>query len=163
MKQNKKSVLDVCCGGKCFYFDKAHADVVFADVRHETVDLYKGRTLTIKPDVVADFRALPFSDGEFHVVVFDPPHLRRAGRNGWQAKRYGVLNDKWQELLRQGFVECFRVLAANGVLIFKWNETDIPISRVLELTPYPPLLGNRCGKQSKTHWVIFYKSKKLKP
>lgn len=33
---------------------------------------------TVGPDVVGDFRALPFPDASFDVLVFDPPHLPQA-------------------------------------------------------------------------------------
>ena len=49
-------------------------------------------------------------------------------------------------------------LKPDGVLIFKWNETDILLREVLALTPYRPLFGHPSGKASKTHWVAFTKS-----
>ena len=44
-----------------------------------------------------------------------------------------------------------------GILIFKWNETDILLREVLALTSHRPLLGHPSGKASKTHWVAFMK------
>lgn len=44
-----------------------------------------------------------------------------------------------------------------GTLIFKWNENDVPVSQILALTPERPLFGNRCGKNAKSHWVVFLK------
>jgi hypothetical protein len=90
-------------------------------------------------------------------VVFDPPHLVRAGKKGWLAKKYGKLGTDWREELTVGFAECFRVLKPEGTLIFKWNENDIPVSQILALTPERPLFGNRCGKSAKSHWIIFTK------
>ena len=86
-----KPVLDACCGSRMFWFDRRHPDVVFMDRREETHTLCDGRTLEIKPDVVGDFRAMPFSDGAFRLVVFDPPHLIHAGESSWLAKKYGKL------------------------------------------------------------------------
>lgn len=83
-----KAVLDACCGSRMFWFDRRHPDVVFMDRREETHTLCDGRTLEIKPDVVGDFREMPFSDGMFRLVVFDPPHLIHAGENSWLAKKY---------------------------------------------------------------------------
>lgn len=60
--------------------------------------------------------------------------------------------------LAAGFVECFRVLAPSGVLIFKWNEVQIPVSQILALTEQKPLIGHRSGKQSLTHWITFLKA-----
>ena len=114
--------------------------------------------LTIAPDYVADFTCLPFADESFPMVVFDPPHLVRNGKNGWLAKKYGKLESDWRETIRLGFAECFRVLKPHGTLIFKWNEHEIPVSQILALTPERPLVGQRCGKSAKTHWIVFMKA-----
>lgn len=69
-------VLDACCGSRMFWFDKEDPRALFMDNR--TVDnelLCDNRRLTVKPDVVADFTAIPFEDESFSLVVFDPPHL----------------------------------------------------------------------------------------
>ena len=64
----------------------------------------------------------------------------------------------WRDDLKAGFAECFRVLKPEGVLIFKWNETRIPIKEVLSLAPVRPLFGNRAtGQNLKTHWIVFMK------
>ena len=53
------------------------------------------------PDVVGDFRDMPFEDETFRLVVFDPPHLLHAGDDSWLAKKYGVLNEStWREDIR---------------------------------------------------------------
>lgn len=46
----------------------------------------------------------------------------------------------------------------NDVLIFKWNETQIPVSQILALTPHRPLVGHKSGKAARTHWVTFIKT-----
>ncbi|MFJ4284039.1 class I SAM-dependent methyltransferase [Paenarthrobacter nicotinovorans] len=152
------TVLDPASGSRMFYFDKADERVLFGDIRSEEHVLCDGRALSINPDVLMDFRSLPFADGAFSVVVFDPPHLVRTGPKSWQAAKYGRLHkDTWRDDLRAGFAECFRVLRPSGVLIFKWNETQIPVSEILALTDEQPLVGHRSGKASKTHWVTFLK------
>lgn len=159
----EKPVLDACCGSRMFWFDRQNPNVVFADKRSERHFLkdssskHGGRTLLIDPDVVADFTALPFGDNRFSVVVFDPPHLIKQGDSSWLAKKYGKLRGDWKQELRQGLAECFRVLKLEGTLIFKWNERDIPVSQILALTPQRPLVGNRCGKQAQSHWIVFMK------
>ena len=35
-----------------------------------------------------------------------------------------------------------RVLEPNGILIFKWNETRVPVSRILEIINERPLLSD---------------------
>ena len=117
--------------------------------------LCDGRSLKISPDVVADFRQIPFPDESFYLVVFDPPHLIRAGETSWIAKKYGKLNSEtWKNNIEQGFNECMRVLKTNGTLIFKWNEEQIKLKDVLATIKYKPLFGN---KRAKTHWLVFMK------
>jgi len=101
-----KRVLDATCGSRMIWFDKQNPDVLYMDNRELTTTLCDGRVLNIKPDVIADFRDMPFPDETFYLVVFDPPHLRYAGKNSWLAKKYGILSDDWQQDIRQGFNEC---------------------------------------------------------
>lgn len=151
-------ILDPCCGSRMFWFDRQHPAVIYGDRRKEQHVLCDGRTLRIEPDFLMDFRALPFSDGTFKLVAFDPPHLIRAGRLSWMAAKYGKLSDDWHEDLRRGFSECFRVLATHGVLVFKWNEVQIPIKEILALTPHKPLFGNTSGRRAaQSHWMVFMK------
>jgi hypothetical protein len=137
------------------WFDRQNPDVVYGDRRHETLtvtDRSHGnesgiRTLHIHPDVIIDFRDLPYGDGAFKLVAFDPPHIVRAGPRSWLAAKYGKLGSAWQDDLRSGFAECFRVLEAGGVLVFKWNETQIKLKEVLALTPSRPLFGQISGRR----------------
>lgn len=116
----KKPILDVCCGSKMFWFDKQNPEVEFCDNRtvpyHE---YYPGRYIEIAPDTVSDFTSLPFDNKSFKLVVFDPPHLIRAGESSWMALKYGCLKENWPQMLHDGFRECMRVLDDYGVLIFK--------------------------------------------
>ncbi len=150
----EKQILDVCCGSRMFWFDKHNDKVVFMDNRvlHDT--LCDGRKLDIEPDIIGDFRNIPFDDNTFCMVVFDPPHLQKVGENSWLAKKYGKLSETWAEDLKKGFDECMRVLKPNGTLIFKWNEQQIKLKEILKLIDYKPLFGN---KQSDTHWLVFMK------
>ncbi len=152
-----KSVLDPTSGPRMFYFDQDDDRVIFGDIRQEQHVLCDGRALSIHPDVLLDFRNLPYHSGAFRVVIFDPPHLVSVGSNSWMGKKYGRLNASWRDDLATGFAECFRVLENGGVLIFKWNETQIPVSQILALTPQKPLIGHRSGKRMGTHWITFIK------
>ena len=149
-------VLDPCSGSRMMWFDKDDERALFGDIRSEQHTLCDGRALNITPDVIIDFRAMPFEDNRFHLIAFDPPHLTRAG-TGWQALKYGVLGEDWRTDLAAGFAECFRVLKPHGTLIFKWNETQVPLATILALTPHKPLFGHRSGKTARTHWVTFMK------
>jgi SAM-dependent methyltransferase len=145
------------------WFDRQNPDVIFGDQRSETLtvtDRSHGRengtrTLRIEPDTVLDFRALPFKDGAFKLIAFDPPHLVRAGPKSWLAAKYGKLSQDWRDDLRAGFNECFRCLDPHGVLVFKWNETQVKLSEVLSLAPHAPLFGHTSGKAAQTHWLVF--------
>ncbi|TCJ05095.1 SAM-dependent methyltransferase [Cytobacillus praedii] len=138
-----------------FWFDKQNEDTVFMDKREVDTTLCDGRQLVVAPDIVADFRNMPFEDETFYLVVFDPPHLIRAGENSWLAQKYGKLNEAtWRMDLMMGFDECMRVLKPNGTLIFKWNEDQVSINEVLSCFGQKPLFGD---KRSKTHWITFMK------
>ena len=144
---------------RSFYFDKKDHRVVFGDIREkETHLLTNNQTIHIEPDEVMDFRAIPYPDETYQCVVFDPPHLLNLSEKSWMRKKYGVLDkETWQDDLTKGFAECFRVLKTNGTLIFKWNETSIPLKNILKLTDQKPVLGHPSGKRMGTHWVLFIK------
>jgi hypothetical protein len=142
-----------------FWFDPRNPRAVFGDIRREEHVLCDGRQLVVDPDIDMDFRSMPFDDGAFRLVVFDPPHLRKAGLTGWQAKKYGVLGPDWRVDMTLGFAECFRVLSDDGVLIFKWAETQIKVAELLALTPHKPLFGHKFGKRNGSHWLCFMKAK----
>lgn len=137
-----------------FWFDKENQEVTFMDNRELDTTLSDGRKLIVTPDIVADFRDMPFEDNSFYLVVFDPPHLKTGGDKSWLVQKYGRLNKNWPEDLKQGFNECMRVLKPNGTLIFKWNEEQIKLSEILKCFSQQPLFGN---KRAKTHWLVFMK------
>lgn len=158
------SVLDVCCGSRAMWFNKTDPRVTYLDCRKEECEVVsegRTRTITIAPDIQCDFMEIPFPDDSFWHVVFDPPHhsskhLCGAVTSNTQ-KYYGVLIPGWEEMLAQGFRECFRVLKPNGTLIFKWGSREIPLGQILALTPQKPLYGHKSGKKATTHWVAFLK------
>lgn len=152
---DKPLVLDPCCGTRMFYFDKDDERVLFCDNRVVHGTRCDGRPIDIDPDVVIDVRDMPFSDGEFPLIIFDPPHMTRG--NGWQVQAYGLLPTDWKSFLTDAFNECWRVLAPRGTLVFKWNEYSVPIKDVIECAPIKPICGNRRPNGSKTHWLVFFK------
>lgn len=151
----KKPILDACCGSKMFWFDKENNNVVFMDNKTLETTLCDGRSLKIEPDVIADFRNIPFPDNSFKLVVFDPPHLIKVGGKSWLNLKYGCLSkDTWQDDIKQGVNESLRVLDNYGVLVFKWNEEQVKLKEVLSVIGIKPLFGN---KRAKTHWLVFMK------
>ena len=163
-------VLDACCSTRMMWFDKQDARTLYVDRREGTriIDVGTPGTIgrtpkTVAPDMMADFRSLPFPDESFWHVVFDPPHFHKgAGATGRIAFDFGLLDATWRDDLRAGFAECFRVLKPMGTLIFKWCEAEIPLREVLALTPERPLYGHRSGKKAQTHWCAFLKHNKVK-
>ncbi|WP_302950898.1 class I SAM-dependent methyltransferase [Holdemania filiformis] len=146
-------ILDVCCGSKMFWFQKKREDVVFMDIREEEYTICD-KEVKVQPDIVGDFRAIPFLNNTFDMVVFDPPHLRWAGSKSIMRAQYGQLSEDWENDIAQGFKECFRVLRPGGFLVFKWCEEQIKLKQILSLTSEKPLFGNQRGK---TFWLIFRK------
>lgn len=140
------------------WFDKGNPLATFMDKRSETHTLCDGRVLEVKPDVIADFCNMPFPDESFHLVVFDPPHLKKLGKTSWMAKKYGVLSYHWRDDIRDGLAECMRVLKPNGVLIFKWNEHQIKLGELKPLLPCEPLFGHTTTRNGETIWMTFIKN-----
>ena len=156
------AVLDACCGTRSMWFDRTDGRALFLDNRRVSLDVDVGTPgtvgrspIVIEPDVVADFTALPFADESFSLVVFDPPHVQRNEALGAVTRRYGVLNGDWRLMLRDGFAECLRVLKPNGVLVFKWGESQFKSAQILALAPMRPLFGHHTSKT--THWAVFMK------
>lgn len=111
-------ILDVTCGCRSIWFDKNEPHTTYCDCRSEYFESDYGshRVIDISPDVIADFRDLPFEDGTFNLVVADPPHIkkRHPTETGWMVKKYGQLYDGWEQVLHDGFQEWMRVLKVGG-------------------------------------------------
>lgn len=95
---SNKKILDVTCGSRTIWFNKNHPNAIYCDKRDEALTgIWKStnglseRTCYVHPDIQCDFTCLPFDDNSFSLVVFDPPHLIRAGDNSWMVKKYGKL------------------------------------------------------------------------
>jgi len=154
-----KFILDACCGGRCFWFNKKHPNTLYIDnrVREEGHDEHRPNHC-IQPDLVRDFRDLDFPDKRFKLVVFDPPHIISKPEAYRMVKKYGWLNkETWKEDLKKGFDECWRVLDDYGTLIFKWNETSIKTKEVLGVFGRDPLFGHPTNSKATTHWFTFMK------
>ena len=152
-----KYILDACCGGKTFWFDKNHENALFIDRRQEQHKLNYKRNrqeIKIEPDIVCDFKNMPFDDEQFNLVVFAPPHAK-FNKSSIMYKKYGTLDDDFKEDLKKGFEECFRVLKKHGTLIFKWAESGIKVDEILNVVKQKPLFGHRTTRT--TIWIAFMK------
>jgi len=154
-----KVILDACCGGRMFWFNKHHPNTLYIDnrIRKKGHDSNRPNHCII-PDEVMDFKKLKFDDKSFKLVVFDPPHLIGKPDSCRMIKQYGCLiAETWQDDLRRGFRECWRVLEDYGILIFKWNESSIKKKDVLKLFDVEPLFGHPTLSKIPTHWFCFMK------
>lgn len=156
---NFKYILDVCCGGRQFWFDKKQENTVYMDIRREEKGFQDNRpNKEIKPDILADFRKIPFPDNFFKLIIMDPPHIIADGPLFRMTKEYGWLEqDSWWHDIRNGINECWRVLETNGILIFKWNETSIKRKAILNAIGKKPLFGHPVLSKIPTHWFCFMK------
>ena len=157
-----KFILDACCGGRMMWFNKNHPNCLYIDKRECPAGHITHKSKhNVAPDKVMDFRDLKFPDKTFKLVVFDPPHRTDFTPTSIMAKQYGILDkENWEDDIKKGFNECWRVLEDYGVLIFKWNEKQIKLKKVLELfLPVRPLFGNvRSGAGYRsTYWMTFMK------
>jgi len=160
----KKIILDPCCGGRQMWVDKKNPLVVYGDIRTAAPGHIKEQpNHSVEPDIIIDFRNMPFDDKSFKLVVFDPPHLTitRTGTVSIMVKKFGCLiAETWQSDLKKGFAECWRVLEDFGVLIFKWNDVEISYKKVLAIIGQQPLFQNTLKKNSarnSTYWACFMK------
>lgn len=164
----EKKILDVTCGSRSIWFNKTHPLAIYCDKRKEEWEgdfgndlrkdgTKKHRRLIIDPDVQCDFTDLPFPDNSFSLVVFDPPHIEGLSENSWTKKAYGSLDENWERMLHNGFAECMRVLKQDGVLVFKWSETQIPTPKIIKVLGHEPLFGHKSGKKMNTNWLCFMK------
>ena len=166
----EKKILDACCGGRMMWFDKQHPSTLYVDIRVEEPGVCKERPhFSVQPDMLADFRKLPFPDKSFKLIVWDPPHItRKDGQKnltGILVKKYGALHaETWQDDLKRGFNELWRVLDDDGVLIFKFHDGSVSFEKVLSLFHTQPLFGTVTHKtakkvQAQTKWFCFMKVK----
>lgn len=149
-------ILDATCGGRHLWVDKSHPNTIYVDRRilpRGTIPVRPN--WQVRPDVCADFTMLPFRDGAFDLVVWDPPHIiRKSPSKSFLRTKYGELTPDWQRTLRDGFNECWRVLKQQGALHFKWAVGSASLKDVLSLFPVRPLFKSKHD----VSWSVFVKT-----
>lgn len=73
-----------------------------------------------------DFRRMPWVDGTFDAVIFDPPYKLNGRPTESKDERYGVhVRTDWRDryqLIFDGIDECMRVLRPKGILMVKCQD-----------------------------------------
>lgn len=164
--EEKKFILDACCGGRMMWFNKHHPNAIYIDKRAEGKGLISQEPeFEVQPDILMDFTKLQFEDKKFKLVVWDPPHGTSFSKTSIMAKKFGCLNaETWPDELKNGFKEIWRVLEEYGILVFKWNDLAIPYKKVLSQFPVEPLFYNITAgpktletKGTRSYWFTFMK------
>jgi len=118
------------------------------------------------PDVVGVWEHLPFRDNAVDCIMFDPPHKhnRTTGRGFWATPThpayYGIdiPRRKFVTGVYRGTREFLRV---SKRLVFKWNDIEMNIFRVLGLFPkeWKEIHRKKVDKGLKTrtwtYWITF--------
>ena len=157
-------ILDATTGGKHMWFPESEEleRAVYAD-RRRVEGLEHQPGWECDPSVLCDTRRLPFTDGSFSLVAYDPPHRVTDGGmrelSGVVEQKYGALRaETWQADLRQSFRELWRVLESGGTLTFKWADVHKSHDQVLEVLTESPLYGVTTEKdRAVTKWWVFNK------
>lgn len=117
--QPEAKVLDVTANERRMWRGVNWPSVTYADIDP-----------AMKPDIVADFRALPVADNSFDVLVFDPPHLPSAAASKESDQRfagnYGLGHAPKADNISSYFppflAEATRVLKPEGMIFAKLKD-----------------------------------------
>ncbi|MFW6173545.1 MAG: SAM-dependent methyltransferase [Elusimicrobiota bacterium] len=164
MSDEEKLILDCTCGGRTIWFQKDHPNCLYTDIREMPAGFDPSRPkFKVAPDAIMDYRDMDHPDESFYLVVWDPPHIKNLSPKSWFYKKYGSLNgETWAQDIKQGFIECMRVLKPNGTLIIKWSHRKgdnrtVSLKEFLSVIPETPLFGHTTGSNSHTYWMTFMK------
>lgn len=140
MQRRELTSLEPCCGPRREWSDVREATCVMGD-----------KLLEVQPQVVLDFQQLPFKDGVFDSIFFDPPHLIRndvkhfnkayrhfgnwKSRREWEAALDSVNTEFWR-VTRPGALLRVKIIHGDDRRVTKiddlrrlslWNEIDIDV------------------------------------
>ncbi len=67
---NESLILDACCGGRQFWFNKNHPHTLYMDIRSvEPGSISLQPNWCIEPDIIGDYRDMIFDDASFKLIV----------------------------------------------------------------------------------------------
>ena len=152
-------ILDLTAGNRAVWFDRAHPEAVYVDVRPE-----------VSPDYVASSTALPAEIGDgYDLIVFDPPHKPNGTQFG-MSRSYGSFTmDEIRALLTGAAKEAHRVSKPGALMAFKWNDHHYKLVKALSHMSdfWEPLFGHghRPQQRSKTEtsWVMLRRREQSEP
>jgi hypothetical protein len=183
MQKPEARILDATAGNRTLWRKKESPLIFWIDIESE---------LDIKPDQVIDCTKTDFPDNYFYAIFFDPPHgwggevgkgiytcrnekeyteyKEKYNLNRWGNKAVYYGWDKYKtKTSLLGFIykaqkEFLRILGPGGMLWFKWNESKIPLYKILPLfKEWVEMLRfhvasplQRIGT-SQTYWIMFMK------
>lgn len=108
----------------------ANARRMWKGIECNPVPVFMDIDPSVAPDVVGDFRAMPFGPASFDVIVFDPPHLPAAAASKMampqMVEDYGLNHapkaDNVSAYFAPFLAEAQRVLTADGVVFAKLKD-----------------------------------------
>ena len=158
-------IIDVCCNDGSMW-----SGTGYGVTRVDIDPVFKDMGLA---DVTADCRALPFPDGSFDVVVFDPPHVTDTGTGSILGMRYGSLEgDNISDLFAPFLHEAHRVLSDGGIVLAKiadavhaqaqqWQHVDFLLDAENEnFTPCDAMIKVR-NTEISGEWINVFHVRKM--
>jgi hypothetical protein len=145
-------ILDMSAGHRKVWFNRLNPDTVFVDHR-----------LSMNPTVCCDTRHLPFKEGTFDLIVFDPPHMMH-GKGTDMAKFYGAYEaEDIRSTVTDSVKEAFRCSTGNALMALKWSTHDVRLNTLLSwIEGWQPMFGHAVStlnhRKTSTYWVMFQKS-----
>ena len=147
---NQFRIVDLSAGNRAVWYNKAHPNALFIDIRPE-----------MNPSLVADTRNLVgLVEPGVDLFVFDPPHVN-FGANAEMSKTYGWhTTDAIRDIITRTAEEAYRLGRPNALMAFKWNDHDQRLEKVLALMAvwWEPLFGHKVAMRTKhassTSWVL---------
>lgn len=171
-------ILDANAANRTMWTFKDWEECIYTDME---------KKLTVKPTIFCDHRAMPFKDGVFTSIFFDPPHFyndkgsfysipdKETFMKKWQGygeipRYYGGDKYKTQMALLRYIVdalkEFYRIMTPDGLLWLKWNETFVTLNTLRplfdnyhEMLTIPVRLSNPNRTEKQTYWVCWCKQK----